>query len=1305
MADRSSYIEDSVIYYCRARMYRTMQISAVEGIKRYPDDPVYKLYYCVSLIYEDRNGEAEEGLNEIEDIPDVSLSCSILLSHIQQPQESFDNILRGKAKEHLEVAGENAMYITGVVFMLLNKPEKARQFIKKVLKVPSLTKKASVLMGWIDMLTNEGSPSKDVWKYFETSDNSSPEAVFGRSKYYEKQENYAKALEFLNQAIVLFPKYPPTFIEKMKIHLTLEDWDQTLVAAQRALLLDGNNIEALRFKLMHLLTQGGKIEEIEDAIKTLYTTMMKCEPKNAELFFESAQLFSRLSGLQKRVIEVTFSMAKKASELKPNDPEINAEYGYQYLYLGKPAKALSIFKTHACDRAVTGSMQCLIAQGEYTRASEQIQVYEECGTEFSPETLYISAFLSDYMSNSSETVVNYLNNAIKLHLNALKGIPWSVKFYITLQPLLVGDICQLLILHVPSQVTNSKSLFGESVKLCKTVVHSVHTSCPGFLGFSTAVMLAKFKMLEGDFSSAKTLLYQSVDKDDSNPEGRIVMAQLHLNEGNLYAASHCLEVALSFNFEVRENFDYLMIKAEIQKQQGLLPDAAETLNFAKTVAFLDIKKEDDLKSSKRIPISKKINLYVELIKIYCDLNKQDAANSAIHEANTLFRDTPEFDRLRFAVAYFALSRNDVNCALKILEEIKPDKSCYFEALKQRAEIYLNQRKNRIKYINCYREAVKEKNTPETLNLLGDAYMKIQEPENAVEAYEQALKQNPKDSDLASKIGTALVKTHNYEKAVTYYKAAIKSGGQENLRYDLCSLLCTIKRFKETEELINSALESGRGVDNLNWLAMESKYLCLLSDVYSKMEMEDQAMSTLQKAWGVQTRVLRKVHMEQADADEHRKKAKEICCQLAVYASRKKDYGSAVQFYREALTFDENDTEILLALAKLQFESHDIDAARQYCATVLSKDSENVPAAVLLADMMFEAGDLQSAKFQFQKLLDIKPDFFEAIARYIEVVRRLGKLEYAEMSLKKAESVSCNLNIDPGYYYCKGLYEWYTGNTSDALKCFNKTRSIPLWGQISLCHMIEICINPDNENFSGENVDVDGDLILKEKAVTSQEGNIRTTEKLLLELKSKYGANLNTRVFNNLIRLAKRNKVDAEAALNDFIEILTDERYKDHAGAILGSAMAYLVLKQTPRARNQLKRIAKTTWNFSDAEYLEKAWLLLADIYIKAGKFPSASEMLDKVLLYNKSCTKAYDLYGYIAEKEQNYRDAVKNFEKAWLLTSKLNPVIGYKLAFNNMKAKRYAEAIDVCQVVLSKYPNYPKIRKEILERSRTYLRT
>ena len=32
------------------------------------------------------------------------------------------------------------------------------------------------------------------------------------------------------------------------------------------------------------------------------------------------------------------------------------------------------------------------------------------------------------------------------------------------------------------------------------------------------------------------------------------------------------------------------------------------------------------------------------------------------------------------------------------------------------------------------------------------------------------------------------------------------------------------------------------------------------------------------------------------------------------------------------------------------------------------------------------------------------------------------------------------------------------------------------------------------------------------------------------------------------------------------------------GSLYGMAAAYMVLKQTPRARNQLKRVAKAGWN-------------------------------------------------------------------------------------------------------------------------------
>lgn len=75
------------------------------------------------------------------------------------------------------------------------------------------------------------------------------------------------------------------------------------------------------------------------------------------------------------------------------------------------------------------------------------------------------------------------------------------------------------------------------------------------------------------------------------------------------------------------------------------------------------------------------------------------------------------------------------------------------------------------------------------------------------------------------------------------------------------------------------------------------------------------------------------------------------------------------------------------------------------------------------------------------------------------------------------------------------------------------------------------------------------------------------------------------------------------------------------------------------------------------------------------------------------------------EKEQSYRDAAEHYESAWKMENELNPTIGFRLAFNYMKAKRYVEAIDVCHKVLRAHPEYPKIRKDILDRSRVLLRS
>jgi hypothetical protein len=49
-----------------------------------------------------------------------------------------------------------------------------------------------------------------------------------------------------------------------------------------------------------------------------------------------------------------------------------------------------------------------------------------------------------------------------------------------------------------------------------------------------------------------------------------------------------------------------------------------------------------------------------------------------------------------------------------------------------------------------------------------------------------------------------------------------------------------------------------------------------------------------------------------------------------------------------------------------------------------------------------------------------------MTKFIETARRVGSLDIVPNLLEKAEKFSPRTIVDPGYHYCKGLYEWYTG---------------------------------------------------------------------------------------------------------------------------------------------------------------------------------------------------------------------------------------------------------------------------------------
>lgn len=482
-----------------------------------------------------------------------------------------------------------------------------------------------------------------------------------------------------------------------------------------------------------------------------------------------------------------------------------------------------------------------------------------------------------------------------------------------------------------------------------------------------------------------------------------------------------------------------------------------------------------------------------------------------------------------------------------------------------------------------------------------------------------------------------------------------------------------------------------------------KCLLLLAKVYKSHKKED-LMETLNKAMDLQSRILKRVPLEQPEMIPSQKQlAASICIHFGEYYLAEKEYAKAVRSYKDALSYSPTDNKVVLELAHLYLLQGHLDLCEQHCDILLQTEKNHEMASVMMADLMFRKQKYEAAINLYHQVLEKAPDNFPVLNKLIDLLRRSGKLEDAPAFFELAKKMSSRVPLEPGFNYCRGIYCWHIGQPNEALKFLNKARKDNTWGQSATYCMVQICLNPDNEIVGGEAFE---SLVPESNSLERKESErhgVRTAEKLLREFYPQSASGqTQLRLLQSLCLLATREKANVEAALGTFIDMAQAE--KDSVPALLAMAQAYSLLKQVPKARTQLKRLAKAPWALAEADDLEKSWLLLADIYCQGGKFDLASELLRRCVQYNKSCCKAYEYMGFIMEREQSYKDAATNYELAWKYSHHANPAIGFKLAFNYLKDKRFVEAIEVCHSVLREHPNYPKIREEILKKAQGSLR-
>ena len=67
-----------------------------------------------------------------------------------------------------------------------------------------------------------------------SSENSKPvDVLFGKCQYFYLRHNFSHALEQTNMAVASFPSFLPALVEKMRVQLALQDWEQAVDTAHR----------------------------------------------------------------------------------------------------------------------------------------------------------------------------------------------------------------------------------------------------------------------------------------------------------------------------------------------------------------------------------------------------------------------------------------------------------------------------------------------------------------------------------------------------------------------------------------------------------------------------------------------------------------------------------------------------------------------------------------------------------------------------------------------------------------------------------------------------------------------------------------------------------------------------------------------------------------------------------------------------------------------------------------------------------------------------------------------------------------
>uniref|UniRef100_A0A915IPA3 Uncharacterized protein n=1 Tax=Romanomermis culicivorax TaxID=13658 RepID=A0A915IPA3_ROMCU len=649
-------LESLLNYYMREKLYGKAK-EIYEELKRkdekVDEHPQLSLY---NGLIELNNGNvlvARHVFESLQQYPDFLYASLVGLGHMHKTVSLTDKSSFQEVESRMRNARRNAeavsLFHAATVFLYTGNYEKAKDSTDKILK--SVDRKVSYLLMvfWIELEIG-AKDYKLIGQLIEDakflSSNPDINLILARSEFEQYRRNYQLSIDILNQGSSEWPNFLPFYIEKVKAHFALKQWDQCAEVAEKCLVIDRNCISASIYLALHATCYGGHYNEC---------------------------------GRNEAILQICKNFVEKAVEISNRkNSNFLAELACQYRLSSQYKQSIKLYnqameQEDASHDALVGLIHTQILDDNIQEAESQLQLLKTVHQVdvWDMRMVYVEILIAK-AKNDPDIKSNLIDLANR-QLEKVHDTPSTYEPFFTLDVDFLLEIIHNLYNFAPIEPAKNETVADPFLKEIIAILSRVLDFVPGLV--EGLYLVGKARYLSADLDSALTSLQQCLSKDHTYLEAHILMAQIYLHKQQYKLASQCLELGLSFNFEVREHPIYNLIKARILKKFNKIADSV--LLLESTMNLPKLKRE-------------KASTF------------QEDAAKLMKQALIEYKDKNEEQHLVILNADLALNRGDVERALAMLKSITPDQPNYLDARQKMADIYLHFKKDKREFAACFK---------------------------------------------------------------------------------------------------------------------------------------------------------------------------------------------------------------------------------------------------------------------------------------------------------------------------------------------------------------------------------------------------------------------------------------------------------------------------------------------------------------------------------------------------------------------------------------------------------------------------